>query len=269
MALQLGGHIKVIVITQDMFIENTTPYIGHLKFKFEKYPHYTCSKSLLNKVHLDLGFTKLVSRMYPYKTKDGWAINSRATKLITKYTGGKIGTHKFGKDGEHVLENSFVANDGTFIGDIETAWWYYKNKFYVCNEYPHGVAVKLKSYSPVIILKNYIKDDYENFITEQIENDNVEGYYGYTHRGGALFKIGDRLFDNYYLPTEGEYTKEEWKEWSSKFQKSLNGARESDMRYIYDEGIVSVIPFNKRGKKVIENWKEAREAAVTLSKYLS
>jgi hypothetical protein len=26
--------------------------------------------------------------------------------------------------------------------------------------------------------------------------------------------------------------------------------------------------FNKRGKKVIENWKEAREAAIALSKYL-
>ena len=91
---QLGGHIKVIVIIQNMFIKNTTPYVGHLKFKFEKYPHYTSGESLLNKIHLDLGFTKLVSRMYPYKTVDGWVINSQSTKLITKYTGGKIGTYK-------------------------------------------------------------------------------------------------------------------------------------------------------------------------------
>jgi hypothetical protein len=35
------------------------------------------------------------------------------------------------------------------------------------------------------------------------------------------------------------------------------------------DGISSVIPFNKRGKKVIETWKEAREAAIALSKYLS
>ena len=144
--------------------------------KFEKFPEYTSSKCLLNKVHLNLGFTKLVSRMYPYKTIDGWAVNSECTRLITKYTGGKIGTHRFGKDNENVLDNSFIANDGTYIGNIERAWWYYNNKFYVCHEYPQGVAVKLKSYSPVIILRNYIEDAYENFITEQIENDNDATY---------------------------------------------------------------------------------------------
>jgi hypothetical protein len=252
-----------------MFIKNTTPYVGRLRFKFEKHPHYTGGGSgVLNKVHLDLGFTKLVSRMIPYNNNGGWVVNSQATKLITNYTGGKIGSHKFGNDGEHVLDNSFLANDGTYIGDIETAWWYYNNKFYVCKEYPHGVAIKLKTYSPVIRLINTIEDTYENFITEQIENDNVEGYYGYTHRGGALFKIGDRIFDNYYLPTGSDYAEEEWNEFNSKFQKSIKNADEVDMKYIYNEGIASVIPFNKRGKKVIENWKEAREAAISLSKYL-
>jgi hypothetical protein len=127
----------------------------------------------------------------------------------------------------------------------------------------------LKTYSPVIRLKNSIEDNYENFITEQIENDNVEGYYGYSHRGGGLFKIGDRIFDNYYLPTESDYTEEEWKEFNSRFQKSVKSADEFDKKHVYNEGIVSVIPFNKRGKKVIENWKEARESAVSLSKYLS
>ena len=253
-----------------MFIKNTTPYVGRLKFKFEKQPHHTGGGSgVLNKVHLDLGFTKLVSRMIPYNNYGGWVINSQATKLITSYTGGKIGTHTFGNNKEHTLENSFLANDGTYIGDIERAWWYYNNKFYVCKEYPHGVAIKLKTYSPVIRLVNSIEDTYENFITEQIENDNVEGYYGYTHRGGTLFKIGDRMFDNYYLPTESDYTEEEWNEFNSKFQKSIKNADEVDMKYIYNEGITSVIPFNKRGKKVIENWKEARESAINLSKYLS
>jgi hypothetical protein len=252
-------------------IKNRTPYVGNLKLKFEKHPHYTGGgNGVLNKVHLDLGFTKLVSRMIPYNNLDGWVINSRATKLITKYTGGKIGTHKFGNDNdnEYVLDNSFLANDGTYIGNIETGWWFYNNKFYVCQEYPHGVAIKLKTYSPVIKLINYIADDYENFITEQIENDNVEGYYGYTHRGGALFRIGDRMFDNYYLPVRSDYTQKEWDEYYEKFQKSIKNADEVDMKYIYNEGIASVIPFNKRGKKVIENWKEAREAAIALSKYL-
>jgi len=250
-------------------IKNYTPYVGNIKLKFEKYPHYSGGGSgVLNKVHLDLGFTKLVSRMIPYNNFDGWVINSRVTKLITNYTGGKIGAHTFGNDSEDVLTNSFLANDGTYIGDIEIGWWYYNNKFYVCKEYPRGVAIKLKTYSPVIRLNNYILDDYENFITEQIENDNIEGYYGYTHRGGAVFKIGDRMFDNYYLPVRSDYTQKEWDEYYEKFQKSIKNADELDMKYIYNEGIKSVIPFNKRGKKVIENWKEAREAAIALSKYL-
>ena len=251
-------------------IKNRTPYIGRLGLKFEKNPHYTGGGSgVLNKVHFDLGFTKLVSRMVPYNTSDGWAINSRATKLITNYTGGKIGTHKFGNDSEHVIDNSFLANDGTYIGDIESGWWYYNNKFYVCNEYPKGVAIKLKTYSPVIRLVNSIEDTYENFITEQIENDNIEGYYGYTHRGGTLFKIGDRMFDNYYLPVRSDYTQKEWDEYYEKFQKSIKNADEVDMKYIYNEGIASVIPFNKRGKKIIKTWEDAKEAAISLSKYLS
>ena len=250
-------------------ITNNTPYIGRLRIKFEKYPEYTSSRCLLNKVHFNLGFTKLVSRMYPYKTIDGWAVNSECTRLITKYTGGKVGTHKFGKNDEHTLNNSFITNDGTYIGDIERGWWYYKNKLYVCKEYPHGVAIKLKTYSPVIKLRNYIQDNYENFITEQIENDNVEGYYGYTHRGGVLFKIGDRIFNYYYSPNSNDYSEEEWKGYEKKFKNSLKNADVFDMKHIYNDGIKSVIPFNKRGKQVIESWKDAMEAAINLSKYLS
>ena len=41
------------------------------------------------------------------------------------------------------------------------------------------------------------------------------------------------------------------------------------MKYIYNEGISSVIPFNRRGKKVIKTWEDAKEAAISLSKYLS
>lgn len=252
-----------------MFIKNRTPYIGRLKFKFERNPYYTGGgNGILNKVHLNLGFTKLVSRMIPYRNENGWTVNSECVKLITKYTGGRVGTHKF-HDGEHQLPNSFMASDGTYIGDIETGWWYYNNKLYVCQEYPGGVALKLKTYTPNIRLKNYILDEYEHFVTEQIENDNVEGYYGYTHRGGTLFKIGDRIFDNYYLPVRSDYTQEEWDEYHKKYQKNLKNADEFDKKWIYRDGIASVIPFNKRGKKIIENWKEAREAAVSLSKYLS
>ena len=232
------------------FIKNQTPYIGKIKLKFEKHPHYKSgSKGMLNKVHLNLGFTKLVSRMIPKNVMGGDSnIDPKKIELIEKYTGGVIGEHRFGKDNQHILENSFLSKNGEYIGNIEDAWWYYKNNFVVCEDYPRGVAEKFES------------TDYGNLII---------GYYGYSHRGGALFKIGDRIFDNYYLPCASDYTEEEWKEFNLKFQKSVKDADEVDMKYIYNDGISSVIPFNKRGKKVIENWKEAREAAIALSKYLS
>ena len=47
-----------------MFIKNQTPYLGKLKLKFERHPHYSSGSNCLNKIHLDLGFTKLVSRLY-------------------------------------------------------------------------------------------------------------------------------------------------------------------------------------------------------------
>lgn len=250
-------------------IKNNTPYVGNIKLKFEKNPHYTGGgDGLLNKIHLNLGFTKLVSRMIPYRNEEGWIVNSECIKLITKYTGGKVGTHTF-HGGEHQLPNSFMTSDGTYIGDIKTGWWYYNNKLYVCQEYPSGVALKLKTYTPNIRLKNYILDEYDRFVTEQIENDNVEGYYGYTHRGGSLFKIGDRIFDNYYLPVKSDYTEQEWDKFYQDYQKSLDKADPFDKKWMVSDGIKSVIPFNKRGKKVIENWKEAREAAICLSKHLS
>lgn len=70
-------------------VKNTTPYLGKIRLKFEKYPEYT-GKDKLNKVHLDLGFTKLVSRITPYIDTSGWLINPECKFLIEKYTGGII-----------------------------------------------------------------------------------------------------------------------------------------------------------------------------------
>lgn len=253
-------------------IKNETPYIGKIKLKFEKFPHYSGSQSgMLNKIHLDLGFTKLVSRMYPNQVMEGGPsnIDPKKIELIEKYTGGIIGTHKWGDNDEFVLENSFMTKDGEYIGDIKTAWWYYKSNFYVCKEYPHGVAVKLKSYNPKIKLKNYIKDEYDNFITEQIENDNVVGYYGYTHRGGSLFKIGDRLFEEDYKPIRSDYFQLEWDKYYKKYQKSLKKSDDFDKKWMEEDGIGYVMPFNRRGSKTITMWNEAREAAINMSRYLS
>ena len=276
-----------------MLIKNQTPYEGSIKLKFEKFPYYSSNRGVLNKVHLDLGFTKLVSRLdFKKEEKNGSisvALNSDKVALINMLTGGRIGLHEWwvveGTNGRFEskrmpsnkkdivfhgsLENSFITSEGDYIGDAERGWWYYKNKFYVCKEYPQGVAIKLKTYSPVIKLTNTINDSYVNFITEQIDNDNIEGYYGYTHRGGSLFKIGDRLFDENYKPSKSDYTPEEWDNFCREHQKSLKKADPLDKKWMEEDGISYVIPFNKRGRKVIETLEEAREAAINMSKYLS
>jgi hypothetical protein len=156
-----------------------------------------------------------------------------------------------------------------YIDNIDTAWWYYINKFYVCKEYPHGVAIKLKSYEPTIVLKNSIGDEYENFVTEQIENDNVEGFHGYTHRGGSTFKIGDRLFDAEYMPVVDDYDRKEFEGYWKEYSKSYSKADDFDKKSIYGDGIKAVIPFNRRGKQVIKDWDQARQAAINISKDLS
>lgn len=254
-------------------IKNQTPYVGKTFFKFEKHPHYSSGEDgILNKIHLNLGFTKFVSRLIPKRNLDGQIVDPEKMALINKYTWGKIGTHHVGnnKSDKFTLNNSFLTQDGDYIGDVKDGWRYYKNNMIVCREYLHGVAIKLKTYAPDNKLKNSIKDPYESYVTEQMENDNVVGYYGYTHRGGQTFKIGDRLFQEDYEPVSEDYSKEEWKEFEIKFQKSLANAEDDlERKWMKESGISYVIPFKMRGPKVIETWKEAREAAINMSRHLS
>lgn len=254
-------------------IKNQTPYVGRIKLKFEKFPHYSSGEDgMLNKVHLNLGIIKFVSRMIPKRDLDGYIIDPKKAELINRWTWGKLGTHQV--DGrpqeEFRLTNSFLTSEGNFIGDAEDGWWYYKNNMIVCREYPHGVAIKLKTYHPNIKLKNSIKSPYENYVTEQIENDNIVGYYGYTHRGGQTFKIGDRFFQEDYEPKKEDYTEGEWTKFERAFQKSLKNAEDDlERKWIQESGISYVIPFKMRGPKLIENWQEAKQAAINMSKYLS
>jgi hypothetical protein len=228
-----------------MLIKNKTPYIGKLKLKFEKYPEYS-GRSILNNVHLNLGFTKLVSRMTPRQTLEGGPSNIDPNKieLIEKYTGGVIGCHKFGTDDEYVLENSFLTKDGVYIGNIKQAWWYYNQNMKVCNDYPHGVA-------------------------EVYEGQTLIGYYGYTHRGGSMFKIGDRLFDESYVPKEDDYEEWEWEGYKQKFIETYKDSDELEKDWVFGDGVAYVMPFKRRGKKDITELSEAKEAAINMSKYLS
>jgi hypothetical protein len=234
-------------------IKNNTPYIGKIRLKFEKYPHYTGS-SYLNKIHLDLGFTKLVSRITPKRNKEyGYEIDQNKVNLIEQYTGGFIGTHKWEDTEVRKLPNSFLTGSGKYVGDIRTAWWHYQNNFVICENYPHGVAIKYK------------EDRYKN---DDLYDDDIEGFYGYSHRGGSLFKIGDRLFNSEYEPKEEDYPEWMWSGFVEKYNKSYESSDDFDKKYIYNKGVKSIIPFNLRGNKDIENWDDALQAATNMSKYL-
>jgi hypothetical protein len=237
-------------------IPNNTPYLGKIKLKFERYPNYSGGTAgKLNSTILNLGFTKLVSRIIPTKTQTGWAVDPKKVALINQYTDGVIGQHRFGKDFEHVLENSFLSRNGDYIGDINQGWWYLQNGLTVCEEHPARVALKWRT-------SRFDK-------TVMRGTDGLEGYYGYSHRGGSLFKIGDRIFDPKYKPKEKDYYSEDWKNWQKEYADLLDATDDIDLKWLERDGISSVIPFSQRGERQIMNWDHAREAALNLSKYLS
>lgn len=231
-------------------IKNHTPYKGRIRLKIEKCdPHYTGGGSKLNKFYFKLGPYNISSRIHIKQVKDGVSnIRDGVIKEIELKTGGKIGTHRFGPNNEYVLENYFLSTNGTAIGDIGDAWWYLKNNMGVEDKYPRGVAKKY--------------DKHKNFVA----------YYGYSHRGGQLFKIGDRLFDEKYVPQKEHYDEKQWNLWLDDMNKSIEkdkkNKNELGLRWS-EGGIVQFIPFKYRGSKKIETWDEALQAAINMSRYLS
>ena len=270
-----------------MLIKNRTPYTGKIKLLFERYPEYTSSRTVLNKVHLNLGFTKLVSRIELKKVEKNGSIETvldqSKVALINALTGGKIGKHEWwvvkgtkenfetttkpANEKDIVfygcLENSFLSSSGAYIGDVNRGWWYCNSNMVICEEYPHGVAVVLKDNNYFLKYNRVYRSSNLNMDSDAI------GYYGYTHRGGCLFKLGDRLFEEDYVPVRSDYTQEEWDKYCKAYQKGLKKSDDFDKKWIYDDGIKTVIPFNKRGRKVIGTWEEAKQAAINMSKYLS
>jgi hypothetical protein len=181
----------------------------------------------------------------------GKEITKEEIQEIERLTGGKIGTHTFGPNNEHTLENSFLSIDGTYIGSMDEARWYVKNQMMVDEDYPHGVA-------GVITLETYGTD-----------NPVIEGMYGYTHRGGNMFRIGDRLFDSKYKPKKEDYDEQQWNEWEKRFQELYDSEDELGKKWMDADGISYVIPFKLRGSKIIETMEEAFDAAKNMSNYLS
>jgi hypothetical protein len=242
-----------------MFIKNDTPYIGKLKLKIEPKicpPTYN-QHTVLNKTILNIGKYKIVSRMFPNKLKNEYyQLDSKKIKLMNEHTGGKIGVHEWwictskvtGRTKRKytlpdksrwdivfhgILPESFVSKNDTYIGNVETAWFYYKNNLMVCDDYPVGVARKVDGHKQTI------------------------GFFGYNDKRSCLFKIGDRVFDKNYVPSKTDYTESQWNEFNRLKDKNNKISEIKD-----------VIPLSLYGKLTIKTYDQARQSALNLSKYI-
>lgn len=100
-------------------------------------------------------------------------------------------------------------------------------------------------------------------------NKTKNKYYGFTHRGGTMFGIGDMLFDEKGKEdTDSYYDNIAYR---LEFIKTLQSYRNDAFMFrdLVKSGITDVIPFRKRGRKVIETMSEALEAAINMRNYLS
>ena len=95
-----------------------------------------------------------------------------------------------------------------------------------------------------ISLKDYLNGD-----------DVILGYYGFTHRGGSMVKIGDMIYDE-------NFTMNEFHPDFKKYKEKLNKSK-------YSTRIEDIVPFNRHGNKVVTTWEEAELSAINISKSLS
>ena len=111
--------------------------------------------------------------------------------------------------------------------------------------------------------KDFVTTNYKNVMYSRAE----QKYYGYSHRGVIGFGIGDYLFDE---NNENESMYYENLRYRLKFLWSLITHIKSpvDFQWAVESGIKYIIPFKKRGSKIIETQEEALLAAKHMADYL-
>ena len=135
-----------------------------------------------------------------------------------------------------------------------------------------GLYVETNTGSYNILDYSFLLDEsmkYKNTNTYGVVySDKTKKYYGFTYRGIAGFGIGDMLFDVNNENTSIYYNSIKYR---IKYLYTLIRAITCKFRfkYIIEDGIKDVIPFNKRGSKIIETKEEAKQAAINFMKYIS
>lgn len=136
----------------------------------------------------------------------------------------------------------------------------------------NGLCIKDTTGSYNILDYNFLLDEYMKYrIIDTYGvaySKKTKKYYGFTHRGVIGFGIGDMLFDINNENTSIYYNSIKYR---IKYLYSLIRAITCKFRfkYLIEDGIKDVIPFNKRGSKIIETKEEAKQAAINFMKYIS
>ena len=144
------------------------------------------------------------------------------------------------------------------------------NVFGLFKEYDLCILTDVGAYD--ILTCRFLLDEsmkYKNTNTYGVVySDKTKKYYGFTHRGVEGFGIGDMLFDINNENTSIYYNSIKYR---IKYLYSLIRAITCKFRfkYLIEDGIKDVIPFNKRGSKIIETKEEAKQAAINFMKYIS
>ena len=99
-------------------------------------------------------------------------------------------------------------------------------------------------------------------------SDKTKKYYGFTYRGIEAFGIGDMLFDINNENTSIYYNSFKYR-LKYLYRLFINLKDRFTFKYLIEDGIKDVIPFNKRGSKIIETKEEAKQAAINFMKYIS
>ena len=136
----------------------------------------------------------------------------------------------------------------------------------------NGLYVEVNTGIYNILDYSFLLDEsmkYKNTNTYGVVYSNkTKKYYGFTHIGIVGFGIGDMLFDINNENTSIYYNSIKYR---IKYLYRLIRAITCKFRfkYLIEDGIKDVIPFNKRGSKIIETKEEAKQAAINFMKYIS
>lgn len=219
-------------------IKNNTVYTGKPKLKFKRHTDYSHPSVTLNKIHLNLGFTKLIS-VVPTAQFD-----RNKLRLIAEHTGaipkgikitntgingirpGIYTRPTYSKDTETLYTTGIFNGAGKYLGTPEDGWFMYQQGWTV-DPFHKGICYSEKE----------------------------KGYVAVNHRGYAIFKMYDMLYDPKWRPQNPvdfiEY-------WQGKIPNASNSTP------VLREQCLEHIPFTKRGFMLITKPSMARQAAINL-----